>query len=59
VPVDEANLIRDRLLVRQRLTRRFVRLTPGAPDDSLPNLPIIGWHLLQRNDTPGDRGVEP
>jgi hypothetical protein len=48
VPVDAANLIRIDCWYISRLTRRFVRLTPQVvPDDTLPNLPIIAWHLLQ------------
>ncbi len=48
IPADESSLVRLDCWYMSRLTHRFVRLEPQiAPDTTLPNLPVIGWHLAQ------------
>src|SRR5262249_11229143 len=44
------NLVRIDCWYMSRLTRRFVRVTPQVcANNLLPGLPIIGWHLAQRD----------
>jgi hypothetical protein len=46
IPVDDSTLVRIDCWYMSRLTRRFVRVTPVVvPNNQLPKLPPIGWHL--------------
>jgi len=46
IPADESSLVRLDCWYMSRLTRRFVRLEPQiAANNTLPALPVIGWHL--------------
>ncbi len=47
VPIDDKNVVRLDCWYISRATRRFVRLSPTVvPDDTLPTLPMLGWHLV-------------
>ncbi|HLY26916.1 MAG TPA: hypothetical protein VKQ72_11295 [Aggregatilineales bacterium] len=47
VPIDDRNVVRLDCWYISRSTRRFVRLSPTVvPDDMLPKLPTLGWHLV-------------
>jgi hypothetical protein len=46
VDIDENTTVRLDCWYMSRRTKRFVHLTPTVePDDKLPNLPLVSWHL--------------
>src|SRR5204863_1923758 len=48
IAIDQHTVVRLDPWYMSRHTRRFVRLAATiAPDKTLPNLPIVGWHLSQ------------